>query len=56
MSKCKSCDAKIIWMTTLGGKKMPVDWTQEIEGDKVFDAKRHVSHFTTCKDAGKWRK
>lgn len=56
MSQCKSCKSKIIWVKTNGGKRMPVDWREDLEGDKIFDPKRHISHFSSCIDADNWRK
>lgn len=55
-SKCRSCGELIIWMTTISGKKMPVDYDDEIEDEVVFDTTRMQSHFATCKDANHWRK
>lgn len=51
MSKCKSCGSRIIWMTTKSGKKMPVDWDQEIEAEVEFDPDRMESHFGSCPHA-----
>ena len=41
MSKCKSCGAEIIWITTTTGKKMPVDagavqFHQDPAGKEIF--------------------
>jgi hypothetical protein len=35
---------------------MPVDAESVTEGDDEFDHKRHISHFSTCPDADKFRK
>lgn len=56
MSNCRSCGAKIIWIATKTGKKMPVNWDQEIETETEFDPERMESHFATCKQADEWRK
>ena len=56
MSSCRSCRASIIWMKTVNGKNMPVNWTEEAQGDKVFDHKKHVSHYATCPNAAQHRK
>lgn len=32
MSKCKSCDAEIIWVKTEKGKSMPIDAEPSVEG------------------------
>lgn len=41
--KCKSCFATIYWIESNNGKAIPVD----PDGS---------NHFSTCKDAAKWRK
>ena len=56
MSKCKSCRSKILWLKTSIGKNMPIDWAEEFQGDKIFDYKRHKSHFASCPDAEHHRK
>ena len=56
ITRCRSCNAKIIWFETDAGKKMPVDADTVEADDDELDLERHVSHFATCRDAGKWRK
>lgn len=58
IKECRSCGESIVWMETDGGKWMPVDAdTIDDKEATVFDAEQGmVSHFATCKDAGKWRK
>jgi hypothetical protein len=41
---CRSCNARIAWIVTSRGKKMPVN------------VATGESHFATCADALKWRK
>ena len=55
-ARCRSCDQYIVWLKTEAGANMPVDADSVEEGDKTFDAKSHVSHFSTCPDADKFRK
>lgn len=55
VSNCRSCDAQIVWMKTESGRNMPVDVDSVSEGDEVFDPSEHVSHFSTCPDADKFR-
>lgn len=55
MSKCKSCNAEIIWLKTAAGKNMPVD-ADTYHGEEQFDREKHQSHFATCPDADKFRK
>lgn len=43
-SKCRSCNALIIWGKTPTSKACPFDW------------KSGESHFKTCPDANKWGK
>lgn len=56
MPNCRTCGANIIWVKTESGKNMPVDYDEEIKNETNFDSDRMQSHFSTCKDANKWRK
>lgn len=62
MSACRGCGKKIIWGTTMEGKKIPLDPTpptyaaaegEEIHSDGQFigRSKAMVSHFATCPNA-----
>ena len=59
IARCRSCDAKIVWLKTKKGKNMPVDWDEDAQVDaeagRIFDRKGHTSHFDTCPDAEPWR-
>lgn len=56
ITRCRGCNAKIIWFKTEAGKNMPVDAdTVEAEDDEL-DLDRHVSHFATCKKADQFRR
>jgi len=54
--RCQSCRARIIFLTTVNGKKMPVDADTVEDGDEVYEQGRHVSHFTTCDDPNRFSK
>ena len=60
MPKCLTCRTEILWMKTKEGKSMPVNISGK-DGmpipfaDKVFDHAKHVSHFSNCPGAKKWR-
>ena len=57
MTKCRSCGALIVWLTTSTGKLMPVDAASVKPGTQMFSAEAgHVSHFATCPNAAKHRK
>ncbi|MEY4760642.1 MAG: hypothetical protein RLZZ200_498 [Pseudomonadota bacterium] len=56
IKRCRSCNAKIIWLKTAGGKNMPVDEGTVEAGDYEFDSKRHKSHFATCAQADQHRR
>lgn len=56
MNQCKGCGARIIWMETVDGKNIPVDYQVQIKDEKVFDHARMKAHFATCPEAGKFRK
>jgi hypothetical protein len=45
-----------VFLPTANGKSMPVDAETVEETDDAFDHKRHVSHFATCDQPGKFRK
>lgn len=69
MSTCRSCGARITWLETAGGKKIPVDEDPVPDGNIIVVGKmahvlgkgqettepRYVSHFVTCPQAGEWR-
>jgi hypothetical protein len=54
--RSESCRARIIWLKTVDGKNMPTDADSVKPEDTEFDPKRHVSHFSTCKDPDHHRK
>lgn len=59
-SRCKSCNAEIIWLKTKNGKDMPVDAGSvdlPLTGTPpTFDSAIMTSHFATCPNAGQHRK
>ncbi len=70
MALCKSCEAEVVWCTTLSGKKMPMDAKPDPKGtfvivkgtartandeDRELHRDLHTSHFATCADAADWR-
>lgn len=57
-ARCRSCDALIVWFRTAAGKRMPVnaETTKPTDAEHQLDLSRHVSHFSTCPDATKFRK
>lgn len=54
--RCKSCRAQIIFLRTPAGKLCPTDADTIDAHDEVFEWGRHVSHFTTCPNAGEHRR
>ncbi|MBS0364943.1 MAG: hypothetical protein JSR67_03855 [Proteobacteria bacterium] len=56
ITRCKSCRARIVWLTTEAGKKIPVDADTVEADDEIYEHGRHVSHFGTCPQASSWRK
>jgi hypothetical protein len=56
VSKCRSCQAPIVWMQTRSGKKMPVDAEGLTDADEVFSKAKHSSHWDTCPNAEQHRK
>jgi hypothetical protein len=60
ISKCKACEADIVWMKTAKGNNIPVD-AETVEEDLlgtpvVFDPDTMTSHFATCPSADKFRR
>jgi hypothetical protein len=51
-----SCRARIVYLRTPAGKNMPVDADSVLAEDATYDAKRHVSHFKTCKKPNRFSK
>lgn len=64
VSKCKLCEAYVVWATTIRGKKMPIDekpsdtggWALQYVDDEPrtqrvwesYTGPRHTTHFETC--------
>ena len=49
--KGRDCAADVVWFG-----KMPVDVAGVEASDLAYDAKKHVSHFATCPNAGEFRR
>lgn len=70
MTRCKSCDAEILWSRTINNKAIPLDVEKVYGGNIILEAegalarvvkpnisvKRYVSHFSTCPNAKRHRK
>lgn len=54
--RCRSCRARIIFLPTASGKKMPVDADTVDAEDEVYEHGKHVSHFSSCSNADEYRK
>lgn len=58
-SRCKSCQAEILWLKTKDGKDMPVDAGSVelplVGKPPVFDRTIMTSHFATCPNAAQHR-
>jgi hypothetical protein len=50
---CASCGARVVWITTGSGKRMPLALDTEEERDGIRYA---LPHWIDCKDANTWRK
>lgn len=53
-SKCRACGEEIIFMPTKAGKLIPVN-ADTYDYSKLFDIKKHTSHFATCPQAKQFR-
>ena len=56
ITRCKSCNAKVIWLITKNLRHMLIDADTVEPGDTEFDHHRHTSHFATCPNADQHRK
>lgn len=54
--RCRSCNARIVFLLTASGKRMPVDADTVEQDDEEFDGSHHISHFSSCRDRDKWRR
>lgn len=54
--KCRACGKEIIFLMTCKGKVMPVNKETGGVGDIDFDPQKHVTHFSDCPAADKFRK
>jgi hypothetical protein len=52
-SRCRSCGARVVWVETATGKKMPLDLSHARTLEDGESAA--PSHFAFCKDADRWR-
>lgn len=55
ITRCSSCRARIVFLLTDGGKKMPVDADTVDPEQEEFDPLKHTSHFVTCPNAAQHR-
>lgn len=56
ITRCKSCQAQIVWLKTQQGRNIPVDVDTVEPADQIFDRDKHKTHFETCPNADKHRK
>jgi len=56
IKRCRSCRARIIWFRTGAGKNVPVDADSVEPDDLEYHYGRHISHFSTCPNAGEHRR
>jgi hypothetical protein len=57
MATCRSCGAEIVWLTTSGGKRLPVNAETASPGDTEFEPRSgHIAHVADCPQADLWKK
>lgn len=56
ISYCRGCNERILWMKTKKGNNIPVNYDPEFVNETKFRYGRMVAHFTTCINAGEYRK
>lgn len=52
----KTCRARIIFLETRSGKKIPVDADTVEPDDEVYEHGRHVPHHSSCPDVEDFRR
>lgn len=54
---CRGCGARIVFLETESGKKIPVEIDDKLKAaDVVFQWGRHTAHFANCPKASAFRK
>jgi hypothetical protein len=53
--KCKSCGENIVFVGTVKGNKMPINY-DTYDNERMYTRGVHTPHFVTCPDAAKFRK
>jgi hypothetical protein len=56
ITRCTSCQAPIVFLTTKRGSNMPVDADSVKPEDRDYEAGRHIPHFAVCPHASQHRK
>lgn len=62
ITKCKACNADIMFVTTVLGRKHPVNlpavkmWVRDPDENFYSFSDCHTSHFATCPNADQFRK
>lgn len=52
----QKCRASIVYLPTVTGGNMPCDSDSVGPADKIYDKRRHVSHFKTCRNPNRFSK
>lgn len=56
ITRCRACNARIIFLTTSTGKNIPVDADTVEPSDTAYVWARHEAHFAKCPNAAQFRK
>ena len=55
--RCRACNKRIIFLQSeTSDRKVPTDADSVEPADAIFVWGRHISHFATCTDPGRFRK
>jgi hypothetical protein len=54
--ECRACGKLMVWLPTKAGKRMPVNAETVLPDDVLFDHEKHVSHFSDCPQAARFRR
>lgn len=52
---CRACGRPMIWLRTKAGKSAPCNAETVGPDDAEFDHTKHISHFSDCPEAARFR-
>lgn len=56
VTRCRSCQGRIVWLKTAAGRDMPTDAETVLPEDTQYSSAKHRSHWGTCPTSDQHRK